>query len=141
MGARSDQIKEHIEATRSELGNNLNELENRVKRATDWRRQFQENPMTVLTVAFGGGVLLSSMLGGSKRSYSSSPSPAVERARNKASGAWENTKGALIALAATRARAFLGEAIPGFREQYERTEREAKNPSSEAMRQLPDAQM
>src|ERR1700735_4614246 len=101
MGARSDQIKEHIEATRSELGNNLNELENRVKRATDWRRQFQENPMTVLTVAFGGGVLLSSMLEGTrtrtKRSdFSPAPSPAVERAKNKASGAWENTKGALI---------------------------------------------
>lgn len=125
MAARSDQIEKHIRSTRNDLGRNLEELEGRVKSATDWRARFQENPMTMLTVAFGAGWLLSTLAGGHKRSHSSSQSsPAVERAKSKASDAWENVKGALIGLAATRARTYLGEAIPGFHDEYARAERE-----------------
>ena len=39
MGEESDQIKKHIEDKRQELGAHLNELEYRVKSATDWRAQ------------------------------------------------------------------------------------------------------
>ena len=35
---------------------------------------------------------------------------------------WDNIKGALIGVAATRFKDFVAEVIPGFQEQYQRTE-------------------
>jgi hypothetical protein len=58
MGADSDQIKKHIEDKREELGAHLNELEYRVKSATDWRAQVQKRPGPAMAIAFGGGLLL-----------------------------------------------------------------------------------
>ena len=67
MGERSDQITRQIEETRSDLGSNLQELETKVKDVTDWRKQFQKSPLTMIGIAFGGGILLSRMLGGGSR--------------------------------------------------------------------------
>jgi hypothetical protein len=63
---------------RDNLGSNLNELERKVKSVTDWRQHFQSSPMTMIGVAFGGGILLATMMGGrrsrrSERSYSLNP--------------------------------------------------------------------
>jgi hypothetical protein len=66
MGETTSQIEAHIEDIRKDLGANLQEVEDRVKSATDWRQHFQARPMTMLGIAFGGGVLLATMLGGSK---------------------------------------------------------------------------
>lgn len=62
MGERSDQIERDIASTRSELSDNFNELERKVKSAVDWRNQFEERPGTMLALAFGGGMLLSAIL-------------------------------------------------------------------------------
>jgi predicted alpha/beta-fold hydrolase len=79
MGERTNQIEAHIESTRDKLGSNLNELQQKVKSITDWRQHFQSNPMTMIGVAFGGGILLATMMAGrrsrrSDRSYFSQPS-------------------------------------------------------------------
>lgn len=150
MGEKSDQIERHIEQTRNELGENISELQEKVKSAVDWRAQFQERPMTMLGIAFGGGVLLSALIGGKSRSRSesrsfddswtrvtnreSAPSSfatnpgsffdklgAGDRSR-KVSDAWENIKGALLGVAATKARAYIEELVPGFDEHYRKTE-------------------
>jgi hypothetical protein len=62
MGEESEQIKKHIEERRQELGAHLNELEYRVKSATDWRTQVRKQPGKALAAAFGGGLLLAFML-------------------------------------------------------------------------------
>jgi len=62
MGEESEQIKKHIEERRQELGAHLNELEYRVKSATDWRNQVRKQPGKALAAAFGGGLLLAFML-------------------------------------------------------------------------------
>ena len=64
MGETSHQITHEIEETRARLGSNLQELEAKVKDATDWRKQFEKNPLPMLGIAFGGGFLLSRMVGG-----------------------------------------------------------------------------
>jgi hypothetical protein len=64
MGQRSDEIAREIDRTRGELANNLQELESRVKDATDWRQQFRKNPLAIMGIAFGGGLLLSRLIGG-----------------------------------------------------------------------------
>lgn len=62
MGERTDQIEQQINRTREDLGENFNELEQKVKSAFDWRTQFEERPMTMLAIAFGGGVIASALL-------------------------------------------------------------------------------
>jgi hypothetical protein len=62
MGERSDQIEEQIQRTREDLRDNLNELEQKVRNTFDWRTQFEERPLMMLTVALGGGMLLAALL-------------------------------------------------------------------------------
>jgi len=69
MDQNSDQIVEHIERQRDELGRDLDELQTRVKRTTDWRSHYETHPFYFLGAAFGGGLLLSSMTGRSTHQY------------------------------------------------------------------------
>jgi hypothetical protein len=52
------QIESYIDDKREDLGSNLKELEYKVRSATDWKQQFRKNPITMLGVAFAGGILL-----------------------------------------------------------------------------------
>jgi len=132
MGKRANQIESHIERTREDLGSNIQELEQKVKSATDWKQYFQKSPMTMLGAAFGGGVLLAAMLGNGKRRRPFSPYPesaggtphaGTERQKHRALETWDNIKGALIGVAATRFKDFIGDVVPGFKEQFEDTQR------------------
>jgi hypothetical protein len=58
MGETPDQIKHEIEQARSRLGQDLNELEYRVRRETDWRVQFRRRPWAFLGAAFGAALVL-----------------------------------------------------------------------------------
>jgi hypothetical protein len=62
MGQTTDQIASGIDQTRRELKSNLQELESRVKSATDWRNQFRKRPVSMAVAAMIGGVLLSSLI-------------------------------------------------------------------------------
>jgi hypothetical protein len=136
MGQTTHQIEAHIEDTRKDLGSNLHELERKVKSVTDWKQHFQSNPMTMLGVAFGGGILLATMLGGRKNrrgergfpshATGSEPHAGTEQQKHKALETWDNIKGALIGVAATRFKDFVGEIVPGFQEQFQGTEEKAK---------------
>lgn len=65
MGETAENVKSHIDEQRAELTENVDELEGRMKEFTDWEHQFQEHPLLLMGVAFGGGFLLSSLLTGS----------------------------------------------------------------------------
>jgi hypothetical protein len=129
MGQTVQQVEAHIGTTRQQLGSNLEELERKIDGMTDWRQHFQVRPFTVLGVAFAGGVVLAVSLRSrsARRRYSSSSEPHVGTAAQKyhALRTWDNIKGALIGVAATRFKDYVGELIPGFHEQFERTERRA----------------
>jgi len=135
MGQAASEVRREIEDTRDNLGENLQRLESKVKRTTDWRAQFDERPLMMIGVAFGGGLLLSSMAGGGKdRDYneprrmgdtsmmhasqhSSQPSPE----RNEISETIDNIRGALLGLAARELRSFMATAVPGFEQEYRET--------------------
>ena len=66
---RSDRSKRSIDLERNDLGRNIQQLEHKVKTTMDWPAQFQKNPRTMIGLAFGGGVLLSSLIGGRRPSH------------------------------------------------------------------------
>ena len=63
MGKTTDEIATDIDQTRNDLKSNLEELETRVKDATDWRAHFRKRPGSMIAAALFGGVLLSLMSG------------------------------------------------------------------------------
>jgi hypothetical protein len=151
MGEKSDQIEKHIYEKRNELGNNIHELQDKVrssvdkvKNSVDWRAQFQERPMALIGIAFAGGVLASALFR-RRRPSSNSSTFATDRwnteARsqnwgsnvrskdwqNRASDAWEDIKGAVIGLAATKAGSALEEFLPGFQQHYQKRQEERRS--------------
>ena len=130
MGQTTDQIENQIEDKRDDLKSNLQELENRVKTATDWRHYFAEHSGTMIAAAFGGGVLLAAMVGG--RSYrashaelggSSEPDRAwTKGTKHEVLENVDSIKSALVGAAATRFKGILGELVPGFTEHLAKAE-------------------
>ena len=139
MGEKSEQIERTIESERGQLGSNLNELQARVEEATDWRVQFQKRPMLLMGVALGGGFVLASLTGRRprrRRYYAEERSPesyqhrrGTELQKSKALETFDTIKGAMIGVAANTFKDWLSEAIPGFREQYQKTAVEKRSSS------------
>ena len=73
MGEKADRIEQYIEQQRRDCQDNVLELKQRVSRSVDWRAQCEERPLTMIGIAFGGGVLLSTLLGRRSRSRSRRP--------------------------------------------------------------------
>lgn len=149
MGEKSDQIEQHIQEQRSELTEHISELQEKVKGAVDWRVQFNERPMTMIALAFGGGMLLSAILpDGPKHSnghsykgsydaypdtltngdtvYSSAhavkPPASPSKAWKQATETFETLKGALLGVAASKVGDYLEEVIPGFNDHYKKVQ-------------------
>jgi hypothetical protein len=119
-----DQIENHIRSTRRTLGSNLEELENRLKDATDWRVQFGRHPAAFLGTAFAVGALLSIGLSGRRP-----PQPEPPAARpHRHPGAGPPATGelgrqiatALVGVAASQIGILLARAITDFRRQRKR---------------------
>lgn len=137
MGESTSQIERDIAAERNELGRNLQLLENKARSLTDWRTYFRNHPFAMMGVALGGGVLLGVLthnLGAREASgfdddhliepddsHYAAPSPFVSsaaRMRRQFGDTWEHIADALLAVASAKAIDFVGQKVPGFREQY-----------------------
>jgi len=144
MGEKSDQLERHIREERNELSQHISELHQKVKSAVDWRVQFNERPLVMIGLAFGGGILLSALLGRPHSKYRKRDSN--ERSRNspyresthrgqsvevdagavngghKSSDTLDRVKGALFAVAATKVGSYLEQIVPGFNKHYQKSE-------------------
>ena len=120
MDEDPSKIEESIRSTRRQLGSNLQELEHRVKDATNWRVQFGRHPWAFIGAAFTGGVLLSVALSGRRStSWSQSaaqamPIGASRHVSSTTSEIWSDIKSGLVAAAGSQLRNVLNELIPGF---------------------------
>lgn len=130
----TDQIEAHIERTREDLGSNLQELEQKVKSVADWREHVRAHPMTMLGVAFGGGMMLSSIMSGHKskswerlRAAGASGIP-LETAhlKRKTGKTWDIIRNALAGVAVARVQDYVGQIVPGFQDQYRRARERAE---------------
>ncbi|HEX5412303.1 MAG TPA: hypothetical protein VFZ27_10620 [Terriglobia bacterium] len=57
VASKAGEIRQDIYREREALGENLSELQAKVRRTADWREQFRRHTVTMLTAAFGGGIL------------------------------------------------------------------------------------
>lgn len=67
MGETPDDIRHDVEKARDRLGQDLNELEYRVKSEFDWRVQFNRHPWVFLGTAFGLAALIGLAVTGAPR--------------------------------------------------------------------------
>ena len=147
MGERSDQIEQEIRERRNELSDNFGELEEKFKRAVDWRAQFQQRPGTMLAIAFGGGALLSALFpprhhhratfasDPGQSSYVPSRSYATSNPQSTASGASDRSqarenlealRGALFGVALNRVTGIIDALLPGFHDEFTRAKASGK---------------
>jgi len=143
MGEKPDQIERHIYEKRNELGENINELQQKVKTAVDWRTQFDQRPLAMVGIAFGGGLLLSMLIGrgqNSSRRWSRSrrwrresqrseyaSSPEKREWEDKGPSAWDNIRDAVIAIVGSKLSSLIEEVVPGFTDQYKRRQTDRKS--------------
>jgi hypothetical protein len=124
MDETARQIEDRIKTSRENLKSNFSELENKVKTATDWRHYFKEHTGSMMAGAFAGGVVLSTLTRKSRRPsvhrYENAPQEAVptkaSSSQHKMRNAFEDVKGALVGVAATKFKSVLSEVVPGFAE-------------------------
>jgi hypothetical protein len=135
MDDTAEQLHWQIERAQEGLKEDLHALESKASEAIDWRAQFEKRPLLMLGLAAGGGALASSLIGGSKHRERSEvdptgapqyrapqpPSPGAEKMRH--------IRDTLAALAAGVATDLLHEAIPGFKEQFEKVKDRIKDAS------------
>ena len=127
MDSTADKIASHIQRTREDLSSNINELENKVKSVTDWKQQFQANPMLLMGIAFGGGMILAGLFSGAQTRRNGAEQAEAHTYRDSSDAVgnspvwktWETTKMALVGLAANRLKEVVDEIIPGFKDHFE----------------------
>jgi hypothetical protein len=122
---KSSEIIDEIETSRDKLGENLNDLESRMREATNWRTYYERHPYLFIGSAVGGGLLLSGILRGSKSSNGGTVRHEVRheglpREKGPASEILDKVKTALVVYGTAKAKEALGEVLPGFREYIDR---------------------
>jgi hypothetical protein len=133
MGETPDQIERHIYEKRNELGENINELQQKVKTAVDWRAQFDQRPLAMVGLAFGGGLLLSMLIGGRRNSRDSSSRWSrhrrwkAEERQEKGTSAWDNIRDAVFAIAGSKLSRLIEDVVPGFTEQFKKRQTERRS--------------
>jgi hypothetical protein len=141
MGENPNQIEREIRQERSDLDRNLRELEDKTRALADWREHHRNHPGLFLGLAFGAGMALGlatvpqmKRVGRStwaERDTSHDPLHPVSAmssgnagtralARQQISETWHDIADALLRVASARAVEFVGELVPGFRDQFGR---------------------
>ena len=140
-------IKQHIDDERQQLARNLDEIEYRVKKATDFKTHFDRNTGLFLGAAVAGGFLLSRAFRRPPSSRAGSrwePSPtelnsnmAIPRSPRHLSRVAEtvdNIFEGLVGVVSDKLHSFVADAVPGFREQYDAVERQRGRSSVHQMK-------
>ena len=143
MGEITNQIEQEIRQKRDHLGRNLDELEGKARELADWRTHYRNHSPAFLGAAFGLGVVLG-LATMSRRhpapdhadfdaDLSHDPYPVRPAAKRTERGTgtagralrqvgetWEQIADALVRTASLKAIEFVGEFVPGFKDNVRR---------------------
>ena len=142
MGEITNKIEQEIRQKRDHLGRNLDELEDKARELADWRTHYRNHSPAVLGAAFGLGVVLG-LATISRRQHtpdyadfdtdmSHDPYPTrpgrrsapgtgtAAKALRQVGETWEQIADALVRTASMKAIEFVGEFVPGFRDNVRR---------------------
>jgi hypothetical protein len=130
-------IKQHIDNEREELGRNLDEIEHRVKKATDLKTHFDRNTAWILGAAVAGGFLLSRVFhqpsapGHGPRwdtnANERNTTAAIPRSPSHVSRLSETLDSifdGLVGVVSNRLHSFVADVVPGFGEEYDAIEQQ-----------------
>jgi len=136
MDQKAERLKKHIDLERTQLRNNLYEIEDRVKEVVDLRSRYYKNPLIGVGIAFAGGLLLSRFAGGSKgqAAKDSGTESLFSAPLHKVSGTLDAIVGAFAGLATNKIEDLIAQAVPGFREEFEKAI--SREPSSGSPRRV-----
>ena len=137
MDQTAKQIERQIERNRENLSSNLQELEDKMKTIVDWRHHTRQNPAAVLGLAFGGGILLSTLLKGRRKSRHLRADSSGGYARSsmdrsgRSSGHWQAIRDGLLAAAASKVQDTLEGVVPALRDYFSSsTQKHSSEPTS-----------
>jgi hypothetical protein len=140
VGEITNKIEQEIRQKRDHLGRNLDELEGKARELADWRTHYRNHSPAFLGAAFGLGVVLGLATmsrrqpapdhGGFDADLSHDPYPSrpaaaphsdrgsgtTGRALRQVGETWEQIADALVRTASLKAIEFVGEFVPGFRD-------------------------
>ena len=116
MDQTTDEIEQQIYQERRNLGEKLEELQNRVRDSIDWRVQVRERPLTMVALAFGAGILLSAFTPRRRPRYASS----VPDLSGKTHREWDNVKEALAAIVLEKGKDFAQQIVSQFGAEYQK---------------------
>jgi hypothetical protein len=149
MAETSSEIKHQIDQERRSLGENLSELEYRAKHAVDWRSRVRRNPLAAFGIAVGAGAIVGALSVTSRTASASSGwrsepqseprpeprvsgfarSPAWTARKKKLGDTLDTVTDAIVGMAATRVKDFLGTLVPGLDTHLQRAERDRRSSS------------
>jgi hypothetical protein len=127
----TDKIRQHIDTERQQLGRNLDEIEYRVKKATDLKGHLDKNMGWVLGAAVAGGLLIGLATRKSSTSSKTTEWRPDSSERSAATPVRKNSRlngltetlddifDGLVAVVSGKVRSFVEDAVPGFREEYD----------------------
>jgi hypothetical protein len=127
------QLESQIDRSRERLGSHLRELEARVDAATDWRSYVRARPYAAVATALAAGAALSVALGSLRRpsrvSVGAAPTRPFETAprgqpsefKRQITDLWHDISAALLGVAAGRLTGAIGDLVPGFVEELDRS--------------------
>lgn len=125
----TQRLEQDVAEAHQELNHNLEVLETRARELTDWRAQFEKRPLLMLGLAAGGGLIAASLIGGSSsrrgrqrdgNGDAQEPVSYAPRLAPRENRAWHGMREALGAIASATAVELLHEAVPGFKEHFDR---------------------
>ena len=127
MDQTVEQIEAEIGRARHRLGANLHELQDKVETATDWRGQLRSRPWLILGAACVGGMVAATAFrprgGGMSRLNGLLDGPRSNAAMSQVSDLWTDVTTALVGVASTQVKDYIGAVVPGFTEHFDRAGR------------------
>jgi hypothetical protein len=113
VGTKPDEIVNRIDRQRDQLGENLHELESRLRDATDWRLHYKRHPWVMISIATGAGFLLGSWMRSGSHS-NGEPHRGEKPAKRQIS---EALRGAIITLVVNKLKEYVSAQLPSPQQQ------------------------